>query len=99
MDRDGLAAILAAALRGPKLPDAACYGEPVLHDPRELREPAEDLAYRHDAARRVCAACPSLAACREWLTGLPPQDRPVGTITAGVLVEEAPESEVAALSA
>ena len=84
-------------MNAPKLPDAACYGEPALHDPRGLREPAEDVDYRHDAARRVCAACPSLAACREWLTGLAPQDRPVGSITAGVLVGESDESELAAV--
>ena len=44
--------------------------------------------YRHTAARRMCASCPELAACREWLAGLAPQDRPVGTVTAGVVVDE-----------
>jgi hypothetical protein len=31
-------------------------------------------------AIRICATCPALAACRAWVAGLPPRERPRGVI-------------------
>ena len=93
MNRDGLTALMAVALSAPKLPHAACRGG-TMHDPRELRERTEDLDYRHRAAIAVCESCPELGPCRVWLAGLAPQDRPSGTVTAGVVVEEVRLSNV-----
>ena len=58
----------------PSLPDAACRGTNVMDVP---------TARDREAVRRaqaVCATCPALARCEEWLASLPPHRRPWGVV-------------------
>lgn len=57
----------------PTWPDAECHGLWYLFDGRseDSDEDLADVAYRHQAAARLCAICPSLDDCRTWLAGLP----------------------------
>lgn len=73
------------ALRGaPALPGARCRGKPHLFDPPAPREHPETTAQRHNQALGLCALCPSLGACQDWVNGLPRGRRPLG-ITAGLI--------------
>lgn len=58
-----LAAILADS---PDLSGANCIGSPELFDPRDPRESADEVRYRHDAAEALCHQCPALERCRSW---------------------------------
>jgi hypothetical protein len=61
MDIDGMAAILTKIFAGsppPSMPDAECRDvSPAIMD--AVDDPAEAL--------RICARCPELASCRDWL--------------------------------
>ena len=84
MNIELLMAELAAAI--PRLPGAVCVGRESLFDPVERDgEHGDDAKYRHRAALRLCAGCPALAECGEWLDSLPVGARPPG-IVAGRLV-------------
>ena len=85
MNIELLMAELAAGI--PALPGAACKGRGELFDPIERTEHGDDARYRHQAALRLCASCPSTtrARCEEWLESLPIGQRPPG-IVAGRLV-------------
>jgi WhiB family redox-sensing transcriptional regulator len=63
----------------PALPGARCVGHHALFDPAHQGEgpAAED---RHRQALRLCAACPALDACHEWMRSLPARQRPDGVI-------------------
>jgi WhiB family redox-sensing transcriptional regulator len=58
--------------RAPRLPGALCTGRPELFD-------GDDTAAR-EAAAALCRACPSLAACRQWVRSLPRSSRPPGVV-------------------
>lgn len=79
---------LTCALAGvPRLTDAACHGLWELFDPPGEGEDAEDVAYRHSAALKMCASCPCLSECRSYVDSLKPSQRPIGVI-AGRVVRE-----------
>lgn len=75
--------IAAIAAHVPPLPGAACRKHVALFDaavgegwgfpPVAVREARE-------AARAVCAQCPCLAPCAEWVRGLPVPLRPRGVV-------------------
>jgi len=72
---------LFGALRGiPLLPGARCVGHHLLFDAEETT--ASSIAM----AVQTCHQCPALAACREWVDGLPPAHKPAGVI-AGIYRE------------
>ncbi len=75
----------AAALAGaPSLPGARCRHRSALFDAAEAHEPTEIVTQRHAQAISLCAGCPSLGPCREWLDGLPKGRRPHGVV-AGIV--------------
>jgi hypothetical protein len=65
----------------PRLRGARCRGQSELFD-----RTIPTLAFRPVAAQarrealQVCRECPALRACRDWLDGLAPIDRPAGVI-------------------
>lgn len=80
---DGL---LGALRKVPSLPGAACRHKSHLFNEAEPNEPAEQVQQRHTQARQLCAGCPSLKPCGDWLATLStPSRRPTG-IVAGRLV-------------
>ncbi len=72
--------LLSALAATPDLPGAACVREREVFDACLER----GAGYRlYPLAIRVCAKCPALAACRAWVSTLPPGKRPYG-VTAGL---------------
>lgn len=82
------AADLFAALRGiPHLPDAQCVGLWAAFDPPEQGEQPEETEYRYKTALNVCARCPALSRCSDWLDSLPRSRRPHGVVAGRVIRE------------
>jgi Transcription factor WhiB len=67
--------LLAELSASPKLPGAACRGRWKLYDSAD----ADDVA----SAQRICAGCPALQACRQWVETSP--QRLHGYVVAGVV--------------
>lgn len=65
----------------PNLPGSLCRGHEHVFDPPDDHPDPGPL---HRAAIDVCGICPALTACREWVQGLTPRERPTG-VTAGLL--------------
>ena len=62
----------------PRLPGAACPGRWELFDAtRGVRGPGGPA--RREALQ-LCASCPALQGCGDWLEGLPVRLRPVGVV-------------------
>lgn len=80
-------AALLAAVHGPQLHGAACAGLAPTFDAPGPSEDTEEVADRHRLALRVCASCPVLARCRDWLESLPPRERPAGVVAGAVQPE------------
>ncbi len=73
---------LFAALAGiPRLDGAACKGNPAPFDPQDEDESDEAAQARHAEALQICAACPALTACEQWVDSL--EEPPVGGVWAG----------------
>ncbi len=83
--RDLAAAISAA----PAFPGARCRGRPHLFDPGEAQEPVDIVVQRQAQALELCARCPSLGRCRDWLDSLPRSKKPRGVV-AGLVVGDRP---------
>lgn len=58
----------------PDLHGAACAGRPELFDVADRHDPTAQ------AAKAICATCPVLGACRQWLNSLPRWGRPCGIV-------------------
>ena len=72
-------------LKVPLLPGARCRGRHHLFDEPASSELPEVVEQRQFQAVGLCLrSCPSLDACREWVDGLPPSQRPPG-VTAGLI--------------
>jgi WhiB family redox-sensing transcriptional regulator len=76
---DLLAAIVA---RLPRLDGAACIGKHDVFDLRDLTDPTH--ASVEAEALALCRACPALAGCAVWFSGLRPSQKPHGVV-AGVV--------------
>lgn len=76
--------LLAAILRGtPRLPGASCRDHPDLFaatvvEGRGARP--ESIAATREAAKQICAGCPEIASCRDWVSSLPVSRRPAGIV-------------------
>ena len=68
----------------PDLTTGHCVGLWTLFDPQGDDEPQDVVDNRHAVAVALCQACPVAAACAEWFSGLPPQDRPTGVVAGKV---------------
>lgn len=82
----------------PYLPGAKCVGEHKLFDAtayRSLMNLDEHYEYSSDYARteakKICASCPALDMCRQWVKGLRSYDRPSGVV-AGEMYSRVPDS-------
>ncbi|WP_174396630.1 WhiB family transcriptional regulator [Mycolicibacterium sphagni] len=64
----------------PALPGARCRGRATLFDLAEVGTDPEDAEYAEQAAKRLCAQCPSLMRCRAWYEALPRSRRPFGVV-------------------
>lgn len=82
-----LAGLFGALIAAPDLPDAACKGGPELFDPPGEGEPKPAVEARHRRAQAVCADCPALTACTDWLATLTPRKRPRGVVAGRILAE------------
>ena len=74
---DGLLASLAGI---PALPGARCRGRPHLFDAKRAGEDADVASARHAQALALCAGCPALTRCEEWIDSLPPSRQPAGIV-------------------
>jgi len=79
---------LAAAT--PRLPAARCAGRWELFDATIEAATtgtggAAELAARRAEALRLCAGCPELDPCQQWLHSLPPKVRPLGVVAGTVI--------------
>ena len=72
---------------GVSLPGAACVGRWSLFDPPARGEPPATTRQRHTQALAICAACPALDRCKDWVDQLPPNQRPPGVV-AGTTIRE-----------
>lgn len=79
--------LLAALAAAPDLKGAMCVGKWKLFDPACRGEGTEKAAERHAVALELCARCPALARCREYVDSLKPSQRPRGVV-AGRVIEE-----------
>ena len=69
----------------PSLPGAKCRGRHSLFDDGATGEHPDVVNQRHVQALELCALCPVLTRCEDWLDSLPTSQRPVGVV-AGQLV-------------
>ena len=76
--------LLIEILRGtPRLPGAACRDDPDLFDATVAEGQGSrqsGLGAARERARAVCAGCPALDACRDWVRATPQKRRPVGIV-------------------
>jgi WhiB family redox-sensing transcriptional regulator len=72
-----LAELLDAIAAAPNLAGAACVSHVDLFDATVARGRAGQL---HAQAIAVCAGCPALAQCADWISHLPAGQRPYGVI-------------------
>lgn len=79
-----LLADLAASVH---LPDASCRGHAQLYDRTAGKSQATDTREARTTALALCHACPDEQACRAWIDGLTPDQRPIGVV-AGQIVSE-----------
>lgn len=77
----------------PDLAGALCVGRSGLFDSPEPGADRELAEYQKARALSLCARCPVLDACTEWLNSLPKSKRPSG-IVAG-RTRNAPERNIA----
>lgn len=72
---------LLASLAGvPALPGARCRGRHHLFDARLAGEDVDVANARHSQALELCAGCPALSRCEEWVDSLPPSRQPAGIV-------------------
>jgi hypothetical protein len=79
-DWQSLAACVGSA---PRLSGAACKGRSDLFDWHPLSDPHREADL--ETALQLCASCPALSQCKQWMAGLERAERPLG-VMAGVLV-------------
>jgi hypothetical protein len=72
--------LLIALAGAPSLPGARCRGRHHMFDPAGAHEDPTVVDQRHAQALGLCALCPSLAHCRDWLDSLPERKKPLGVI-------------------
>lgn len=86
MNAEALASVFfMIAAYSPELPGAVCVDAGA----REVFDRATDtrISGAVDEAAWACARCPALAACRAWVQGLPPGQRPRGVVGGLVIAE------------
>lgn len=93
MNSEAVASVFAMlADYSPDLPGAVCV------DPaaREVFDQAADARITGAVAEAAwaCSRCPALAACREWVRGLPPSRRPRGVVGGLVITDRTRRSAV-----
>lgn len=81
---------LQALLTGiPDLDGARCKGEADLFEAtvggRSGRHVNADREHARASALRLCAECPALLACRQWLAGERPTRRPRGVVAGQII--------------
>ena len=80
-----LALLFAELAAVPRLHGAACAHDDVRELFDRVGRPGQRTAA--NAALALCAGCPVLAACREWIEGLPADERPSGVV-GGVFIKQ-----------
>ena len=72
---------LLASLAGvPALPGARCRGRHHLFDAKLAGEEADVANARHAQALALCAGCPALTRCEEWIDSLTRAAQPAGIV-------------------
>jgi hypothetical protein len=84
-DANTLELLAELAASTPRLDLAACRGQWELFDSTRVRAGRHVLEQARAEALGICAQCPALAACGEWLESLPRRRRPKGVV-AGRLI-------------
>ena len=81
MDHDALDALLRVAVRYmPDMPSAACKGNADPFDRSAVSPPARAEALK------ICKGCPTLDACRQFLTSLASDERPRGVMGGAIVL-------------
>jgi hypothetical protein len=76
---------LLSSLAGtPTFPGCRCRGKHHLFDEAAKHEPADVVEARHAQALALCAHCPALQRCSDWVDSLPPRQRPLGVVAGKV---------------
>lgn len=76
---------LAGALIGiPDLAKGLCVGLPEIFDEASPGEAPAVVEQRYAEALRLCASCPELQPCRDYLDSLPPAKKPGGVVAGQV---------------
>jgi len=78
-------ALIAALAGTPALPGARCRGQHALFDPPDGEQVnSTDVQARYAKALELCADCPALELCGDWLKSLPMSKRPGGVVAGQV---------------
>lgn len=80
----GLETLLASLAGVPTLPGARCRGRHHLFDDGRQGEDIDVVNTRHSQALQLCAGCPALERCADWLETLSPSQRPLGVVAGRV---------------
>lgn len=74
----------------PDLDGAACKGRHELFDatvyqgPHKAGEVRIDIGYAREKAMQICATCPAIKSCSEWVDSIPAYRRPAGVVAGQV---------------
>lgn len=64
----------------PRLDGALCRGRHEWFDLPDRRAPRQEARRHINRAKQLCAACPALTPCAQWLNQLAPRHRPPGIV-------------------
>lgn len=70
----------------PALPGARCRNRAHLFDEAGPHEDPDVVSQRQAQAIELCARCPSLTRCGDWLNSLPKRKRPAGVVAGRINV-------------
>ncbi|WP_164681145.1 hypothetical protein, partial [Mycobacterium intracellulare] len=88
MNADQLGQLMSAWVKSvPRMPDAACRGNP---GPFDLDVKCSREAI--DAAIEMCLSCPAMVACAAWVDSLPADQRPRGVCGGRLWDPDAPKT-------
>jgi WhiB family redox-sensing transcriptional regulator len=86
-----LETLLATLAGAPSLPGARCRGRHHMFD-AAVREDPTVVEQRHAQALDLCARCPWLDRCADWLESLPKRQRPLGVVAGRRYLTTGPSS-------
>ena len=83
-----ISGLFSAAVTAPDLPGARCRKRQHLFDDAQPGEKPDVTEQRHLAALGLCAVCPALQPCAQWLNSLPQRRKPYGVVAGRIRTEK-----------